>query len=141
MTEAQGSTMKWTSLVLFNAFALFTTLSQAQTPATRSEEIKFAPGTSSTTVTATIKGYDTVDYTLEAKEGQEMTIKLEPMPSSLVFTVSAPGASEAMDNASMVTDFSRRLPASGKYVIRVGLMRNDARRNIAKKYSLAVTIK
>jgi hypothetical protein len=107
----------------------------------RRETVRFAPGTSGSTITSKVKGYDSVQYSLGVKAGQKMSVQLDSGNASLYFNITAPGASEALyigsinGNATTVT-----IPSSGKYVIDVYLMRNAARRGETADYTLTLYV-
>lgn len=116
----------------------------------RTETVRFAAGTSGTTITDRITGYESVLYTLGAEAGQRMQVRLEPSNLASYFNVYAPGkgpGDEALANAGtmgeMVPDLNRFdgvLPASGTYTISVYMMRSAARREEVSDYSLTISI-
>lgn len=107
----------------------------------RRETVRFAAGTSGTTINSKVKGYDSVQYSLGVRAGQKMSVQLDSSNASLYFNITAPGASEALyigsidGNATTVT-----IPSSGNYVIDVYLMRNAARRGETATYSLTLYV-
>ncbi|HSE20614.1 MAG TPA: hypothetical protein VLB68_03125 [Pyrinomonadaceae bacterium] len=107
---------------------LSTMVASAQT---KKVNVAFKPGTSSGTYSNTLTGYGTVDFYVKAKGGQTMSIKLSSTNTFLYFNVAnGTGDGEAIaDNAREVTEWSGQLPADGTYVIRVYLVRAEARRN------------
>ena len=117
---------------------------------TRTETVRFDAGTSGTTITDSITGYESVLYTLGAEAGQRMQVSLEPTNLATYFNVYAPGkgpGDEAIANAGtmgeMVPDLNRFdgvLPASGTYTISVYMMRSAARREEVSDYSLSISI-
>lgn len=58
---------------------------------TRTETVRFDAGTSGTTITDSITGYESVLYTLGAEAGQRMQVRLEPTNLATYFNVYAPG--------------------------------------------------
>lgn len=107
----------------------------------RRETVRFAVGTSGTTINSKVKGYDSVQYSLGVRAGQKMSVQIDSSNASLYFNITAPGASEALyigsidGNATTVT-----IPSSGNYVIDVYLMRNAARRGETATYSLSLYV-
>jgi hypothetical protein len=93
--------------------------------------VKFKPGSSGGTYSNTLTGYDTVDFYVKAKGGQTMSVNLTSANSYLYFVVlSGSGEGDAVaDDAREVTDWSGPLPSDGTYVVRVYLVRAEARRN------------
>lgn len=107
----------------------------------RRETVRFAPGSSSSTIKASVKGYQTVQYALSVTAGQKMSVQLDSRNTSLYFNVTAPGADAAMYNSSIDGNgTSITIPSSGKYVIDVYLMRNAARRNESASYDLTLYV-
>jgi len=98
---------------------------------TKKVNVNFKPGTSGGDYNNTVTGYGAVDFYLKAKAGQTMSVKLTSPNTFLYFNVlSGSGNGEAIaDNAREVTEWSGQLPADGTYVIRVYLVRAEARRN------------
>ncbi len=118
----------------------------AATPAASAADIKtqpvqFAKGSSSTTLKGRIKGDESADYTLRARAGQTMSVKLATRHSANHFNVLPPGAETALFIGS--TDgktWNGTLPSDGEYRVRVYLMRSAARRNEAANYTLTVGV-
>jgi hypothetical protein len=108
----------------------------------RTERVQFHKGANSTTVQGTVKGYETVDYLLGAREGQSMNVSMATDNGSNYFNIIAPGKTdEAMFvGSSSGNQFEGRLPASGDYKVRVYLMRNAARRDEVAEYRLEMII-
>ncbi len=107
----------------------------------RKQPVHFAAGKSSATIQAQIRGYETVDYELDAKAGQTMTVNFKPSNASAYFNVLPPGSDEAIFIGSSAGNrFEGALPSDGTTTIRVYLMRNAARRNEVARYRLDVAI-
>lgn len=105
------------------------------------QEVHFASGASSATLTGTVKGYDTLTYELGAKSGQTLSVDMKPSNSACYFNVVAPGADSAMFMAEMNgNSFSGALPQDGTYRVQVYLMRSAARRNEVCKHSISFAI-
>ena len=104
--------------------------------------IQFAKGESSATVKASIRGDQTIDYTLRARAGQTMSVALKTSNAANYFNVLPPGSNDVaiFVGSSSGNDFSGRLPADGEYKLRVYLMRSAARRNESASYTLTVGI-
>ena len=104
--------------------------------------IQFAKGASSATVTGTIKGDQTIDYTVRARAGQTMSVKLDTRHGANYFNVLPPGSTgEAIFvGSSGGSEWTGALPADGEYTVRVYLMRSAARRNETANYTLTVGI-
>ncbi|MFQ2772381.1 g-type lysozyme inhibitor [Aeromonas caviae] len=105
--------------------------------------VHFAKGAHSAKVDGTFSGYDTINYTLGAKEGQTMTVAITGS-SNGNFNVFAPGAipgqAEAMGSGYVGEQWQATLPSSGKYLIQVYQMRASARRGEQVPHTLSVSI-
>jgi hypothetical protein len=112
----------------------------AQAPE-RTERVQFARGASSSTIRGVIRGYQTVDYILGARQGQTLTVALRTSNRSAYFNVLPVRGDEAIFNGSIRGPrYTGRLPQTGDYRIRVYLMRNAARRGEQASFSLDVGI-
>lgn len=110
----------------------------------RYEKVRFARGASSTAIKSSITGYQSVNYTLDAKAGQTMTVDLKTNNTSNYFNLYKPGKGPG-DQAMYIgstkgNSFSGKLSASGKYTIQVYLMRNAARRNETANFTLNIGV-
>ena len=108
----------------------------------RTERVHFEPGTNGTTVQGRVKGYNSVDYVLEASKGQHMSVSMSTDNASSYFNILAPGESEAamFIGSTSGNEYKGTLPKSGNYKIRVYLMRNAARRDEVAKYTLKMKV-
>lgn len=127
---------------LVTAPALFPTPALSEI---RKERVQFNSGTSGTTLKGTIKGEKIVDYLINAKAGQLMTVSLTTNNGGNSFNIFAPGKVPGNDAALFIGEmndnrFKGTLPASGDYLIRVALIRSAARRNEVANYQLKITI-
>jgi hypothetical protein len=104
--------------------------------------VQFKKGASSATIKGTIKGDQTIDYTLRAKAGQTMSVKLATSKGANYFNVLPPGSNDEalFVGSSGGNEWTGALPADGEYKLRVYLMRSAARRNEAANYTLTVGI-
>jgi hypothetical protein len=108
----------------------------------QTKAVQFAKGQSSATIKGTIKGDQTIDYTLRARAGQTMSVALATKHPANYFNVLPPGSNgEAIFiGSSGGNEWSGALPADGEYKVRVYLMRSAARRNEVANYTLTVGI-
>ncbi|MER2555285.1 MAG: hypothetical protein ABTQ28_18675 [Thauera sp.] len=108
----------------------------------RTQAVHFAKGHSSATIEGSIKGYQTVDYTLRAKAGQNMSATLKTGNGANYFNVLPPGSEDEaiFVGSSGGNEWTGTLPADGEYKLRVYLMRSAARRNETASYTLTVTV-
>jgi len=120
-----------------SAIALCTSLVAAP----RTERVAFAKGASSKVIKGTVKGYDYVDYVIGARGGQLLTVNLTTNRGSNYFNIMAKGNEAAYFIGSAEgNSFRGPVPATGDQVIRVYLMRNDARRGVVANYTLKISI-
>lgn len=116
----------------------------------RYEKVRFAPGTTGTTIRGQVTGPEIVAYTLGAEAGQRMKISLTKNNTAVYFNVYGPGsepgdaalAAGARTGSYMpeVNRFDGVLPTSGEYTITVFLYRNAARRGEQADYTLDISI-
>jgi hypothetical protein len=111
----------------------------------RKERVQFQSGTSGTTIQGKIKGEQIVDYLINAKAGQLMTVNLTTNNGGNSFNIFAPGKVPGNDGAMFIGEtnknrFKGTLPTSGDYLIRVALIRSAARRNEVANYKLQINI-
>ena len=111
-----------------------------QMRAEREERVEFARGASGVTVRGQIRGYNIVDYLVNARAGQRMTVSFKMGGRSTYFVVRAPGRDENI-HAGVSGEIAQLiLPISGVYRIRVLQMRNAARRGEHPNYTLAINV-
>jgi hypothetical protein len=127
---------------LVTAPALFSTPALSEI---RKERVQFQPGKLSKTIQGTIKGDQIVDYLINAKAGQSMTVSLTTNNGGNSFNIFAPGKVPGNDAALFIGEtngnrYKGTLPASGDYLIRVALVRSAARRNEVANYKLQINI-
>ena len=89
-----------------------------------------------------IAGDATAEYTLHAKAGQTLSVKLKTNQASNYFNIRQAGQDEALfTGASGGNTFQAKLPADGAYTVQVYLMRNAARRHAVASYSLTMALR
>lgn len=123
--------------IVFSSLSIFA--SDVAGQATR--RVKFARGTMSTEIKGTVRGYAYRDYIVAASAGQMMRVSIQSSSGSAsVFSVVRPGGGN-LGTATQTDSADGELPVSGDYVIRVGMMRNDARRRgSVSNYTLSIII-
>ena len=105
------------------------------------QSVRFAPGSAAATVRGSIRGDAYRDYVVAASAGQTLNVRLRSPNSFSVFTVFLPNG-DNLDGAAQVDQFTGELPMSGNYVVRVGMMRAEARRRgSVSNYSLTISIR
>lgn len=110
----------------------------------RTAPVKFKPGTDGAELKGTVKGRDSILYTLNAKEGQFLKVDLTSDNLSTNFTVYIPGRSlgdEALYASAMGDPtYTGQLYKTGDHTIAVFLNRNAARRGDSSNFTLSVRI-
>ena len=102
------------------------------------QKVRFARGSSSTTISGAVVRGDRDRYYLGASKGQTMSVKITSREDNAVFQVYLPGEQEALSGAGEeddATNWSGELPVDAEYVIVVGGTRGNA------SYKLTVSIK
>lgn len=122
------------SLILVLIFT-FDSPSDAQTKV----RVRFPRGATSSTITGTVRGYAYKDYVVGASAGQTIEVRLDAR-TKCVFTVFKPDG-DNLDIGGDSNEFTSELPVDGDYVVRVLLMRNEARRGTSSSYKLSISIK
>jgi hypothetical protein len=115
----------------------------AQPPPVPKKPIQFAAGASSATITASVVGDETVDYTVRAAAGQTLAVTLKATGSRPEFNVLPPGSNDVAffnSSTSGTPSYTGTLADDGTYSIRVYLMRAAARRKEKSSYALTVSI-
>jgi hypothetical protein len=125
--------------VLASLLLILTSIAHATDIQTK--DVQFAKGHSAATVTGSILGDQIMDYTLRARAGQTMSVKLDTRSTANYFNVLPPGSETALFIGSVSgNEWRGELPADGQYRVRIYLMRSAARRNESANYSLTVGI-
>lgn len=107
---------------------LCATVSAAQS---KRVDVKFRAGASSGTYANTVTGYGTTDFYVKALAGQQFSARLTSSNRFLYFVVlkNAETVEAVSDDAREQTEWAGSLPEDGTYVVRVYLVRAEARRN------------
>src|SRR5512141_1417885 len=131
--------MKRRSFLVLGA-AFLASSATAQTPATRTIQVRFTPGARSATLRGSVQGYDTVDYAFVAHGGQTLSVRLRSNNDFANVAVFAPGGGDVDLSPDAGNAFTGELPESGRYRVRVFIMRADARRGSIARYRLTIGI-
>jgi hypothetical protein len=102
------------------------------------KKVRFAPGTSSTTIRGAVIRGERDRYYLGAKAGQTMSVKITSTEKNAVFQIYFHGEEESLPGAGDnddATNWSGELPIDNEYVIAVGGTRGHA------NYTLTISIK
>lgn len=105
------------------------------------QALRFAPGTSSASVSGTVGGSDTAIYTLKARAGQTLTVVLSTAGSdACIFDVSKPDGSFLFNGTTGGGAFTGTLPADAAYQLSVFQMRAAILEGQSCRYTLAVSV-
>lgn len=127
-------------VLIFILFA-FTFLLSNEVAAQTKIRVKFSKGSASKTIKGTVTGYSYKDYIVGASAGQTLTASIKANTESTVLVVFLPNG-DNLEGATESEDVSGELPVSGNYVIRVMMMRYQARRKGSiSNYTLKISIK
>ena len=102
------------------------------------QKVRFARGSSSTTISGAVIRGDRDRYYVGASKGQTMSVKITSLEDNAVFQIFLPGEQEALSGAGEEDDamkWSGELPEDAEYVIVVGGTRGNA------TYKLTISIK
>jgi hypothetical protein len=105
--------------------------------------ISFPAGKSSVTISSSVKGDQTIDYKINAKQGQELKVTLKTNINENYFNVLAPGSADEaiyIGSTDGSNKFAGTLSVGGDYTIRVYLMRNAARNKTKANFTLTVSL-
>ncbi len=132
--------MKRTLVHLGLALATTTLIVQAA-PGGKQEQVRFAAGKTSKTVSTTIEGKKYVDFLVTAKAGQRLSVSQKPV-SKAYFNVNPPGTEQALFNGSVAGSElkNRQLPNDGTYAVRVYLMGGDADSQVRVPVNLNISV-
>lgn len=102
--------------------------------------VTFAKGHAVATIKGAIKGDQTIDYTVHARAGQALSVKLVTTHGANYFNVLPPGSNDEaiFIGSTSGNEWTGALQADGDYKVRVYLMRSAARRHEVARYTLTV---
>ncbi len=128
--------------LIIAALTAFVTSSAFAQDESRTVPVQFKAGSNSAIVKGTLKGYETVDYVLEAGRGQQMNVSMATDNGANYFNILAPGETEAAMFVGSISgnQYEGMLPKSGAYTIRVYMMRSAARRKEVANYRLETIV-
>lgn len=105
--------------------------------------VHFAAGKSAATVNGTVRGHGYVDYQIDSRAGQLLSVDLKSKHTQCFFNVLPPGSRDvALYNSSNSGNklSKRLLPADGNYTVRVYLMRAAAGRDETAQFSVQLSV-
>ena len=102
-------------------------------------KIEFKRGTTSTTINGVVRGDEEAEYTLTARQGQRLTIKLTSTPvKSSVFQLLGPDNDTLGLEYDANFDYSGVLPKTGDYFISV---KRPTEAKGASRYRMTITVR
>jgi len=102
-------------------------------------KIEFKRGTNSTTINGVVRGDEEAEYTLTARQGQRLTIKLTSTPvKSACFDIKGPDGVNPGLEYDCNYEYSKPLPATGEYFLKVS--RPTTGKGTAR-YKMTITIR
>ncbi len=110
---------------------------QGQEP--RQERVTFAAGSTSTIIRGAIRGRESIDYLVERKAGQPLTVTMTASNASAYFNIVPQGARAQHIGSVAGNEFAGTVRVPGDYAIRVYLMRDAARQNEQASYTLRIS--
>ncbi|HMT08960.1 MAG TPA: hypothetical protein PKA82_13225 [Pyrinomonadaceae bacterium] len=120
-------------------FAVVGVFSVSSASAQKKVNVRFKAGTSSAVYAGSVAGYAYVDYVFTAKMGQQIHALLDGNNKAILGVMR--NGLRIADDSTETREFSGELPANGTYIVRVGMMRADARRTKTPiRYSLEISI-
>ncbi len=132
--------IRFRTTIILCLMALLTVIGYSQEPI-KEIPVHFERGTSSSVISGSVEGYETIDYTLGAKGGQTMSVAMKTNHTANYFNVLPPNSPTAIFTGQIDGyEWTGVLPENGTYKIRVYLMRSAARRNEKAQFSLEVSI-
>lgn len=132
-----GRVWVFSALAAVNGAVAFPARSQA----TSTQVVSAQQAGAGVVLSGRISGSASSDYVVTAAAGQILSVDLLSRNGALAFNVIAEGAQEALfrgAEAGGVADVS--LPADGRYIVQIYLMRSAARRGESAAYSLGVGV-
>jgi hypothetical protein len=131
--------MRNLALIALAAASLASTAA-AQTPF-RTEQVRFAKGASSATVTGSIKADRGVSYALTVRAGQTVTVSMRTRSAAARFNVIAPGVDEPLFSGSAAhATYKGKTPVAGAYSVIVFQTEDAAMRNETADYALTIGV-
>jgi hypothetical protein len=125
--------------LLLSGLALSATAAEA---ADRTVKVRFKPGSSYASLKGSFKGYDAVNYVLDARAGQTISVLFSPSSASCYFNFYEPGAGARAAHIGSVAgnEYADTLNRNGRNRVQVYQMRSSARRNEVCRYSITFEI-
>lgn len=108
------------------------------------QKVQFAKGATSTRVNGTIRGRNYIDYIVNARSGQQLSVSMVSKNTAAYFNLIAPGETDVAfyvgSSGMPLNRFDGMVPSTGNMRVRVYLYRAAARRNEVANYQLTISI-
>lgn len=132
-------------LVMVTPVAMLTAVPQsAAQSAIKTERVSFRPGQSSAVIARAIKGRETIDFVVNARQGQRLVVSMRSDNPAAYFNLIAPGEQNVAfysgDMGTPINSFSGAVPKSGDLKVRVYLYRAAARRGESARINLSISV-
>jgi hypothetical protein len=109
--------------------------------ASKTVAVKFPTGATEASYTDSFSGYGYIDYVLDARANQNMTAEITKADANRAVLSVMRNGNPVENDSSEVQGWTGILPENGRYTIRVGQTRNDARKDDKPvKFSILVSI-
>ena len=107
----------------------------------RTIKVRFGSGSDGARYSGQIVGYDDDNYILDLRGGQTLNVNLRSGNRQAYFNIASQNGEDALHNGSVSgNSFRGIVPATGRYVIQVYMMRAAARRNEVANYRLSIRV-
>jgi hypothetical protein len=104
-------------------------------------QVRFPTGATEASYTDSFAGYAYVDYNFDARADQNLTAEITQSDGDKAIMSVMRNGDPIESDASMAQGWTGILPENGRYTIRVGQTRDDARKgDAAVKFSLTIRI-
>lgn len=108
------------------------------------QKVQFAKGATSTRINGTIRGRNYIDYIVNARSGQQLSVSMTSKNTAAYFNLIEPGQTDVAfyvgSNSTPLNRFDGTIPSTGDMRVRVYLYRAAARRNEVANYRLSISI-
>ena len=102
-------------------------------------KIEFKRGATSATISGVVRGDEQAEYTLSAKKGQRLIIRLTNTPAkSSCFDLKGPGGVDVGLEYDCNWNYSKVLPETGEYFLSVG---RTSQGKGTSRYTMTITIR
>jgi len=115
--------------------------SPSKDEATKTVTVRFPTGATEASYTDSFSGYGYIDYVFDAKASQNLTAEITKADGNKATLTVMRNGNPVETDASEVQGWTGILPDTGRYTIRVGQTRNDARSSDKPvKFSILIRI-